>query len=133
MTRKRIALALAAGLGLIAGCKDMGSGPEETTATAPAAGTVSFSQRVLPILTSYGCPGCHGGTSGLTVTTVASLMAGGVHGPAVVPGNADGSNLVKKILPSPPFGVQMPQGGPYMPDSLVQVIKTWINEGAKNN
>jgi hypothetical protein len=133
MKQRLILFTLAAGITLIVGCRDMGSGPEETAPTPPPSGTVSFSQRVLPILTTYGCTGCHGGTSGLTVTTVAGLLAGGANGPAVIAGNADGSNLIKKVSPSPPFGSRMPVGGPFMPDSTIQVIKTWINEGAKNN
>jgi hypothetical protein len=27
----------------------------------------------------------------------------------------------------------MPLGGPYMPDTTIAVIGTWINEGALNN
>lgn len=113
-----------------AGCKDMGTDVEESP---PATATVSFAQRVLPIFQRNGCSACHGGSGGLDVGTVAELLAGGSHGPAVVPGQADNSNLIKKLLSSPPFGVRMPQGGPYLPDSTVNVLRTWINEGAQNN
>jgi len=61
-------------------------------------------------------------------------MQGGSNGPAVVAGQADNSLIIKKLtLSVPPVGVRMPQGGPYLPDSTVQVIKDWINEGAPNN
>ena len=65
--------------------------------------------------------------------TVDALMIGGDHGPAISPGNADGSLLVKKLSPTPPFGSRMPLGGPYLPDTAIGLIKRWINEGAKNN
>lgn len=118
-------------VGLISGCTDLGTSPESPPPTRT--GTVSFSQRILPIFNQYGCPGCHGGTAGLTVTTVASLLTGGGHGPAIVPGNASASILYQKISPTPPFGSRMPLGGPYMPDTTIAVIGIWINEGALNN
>src|SRR5512143_3143686 len=108
---------------LIGGCKDMGAESDPAVSPPPAAGgTVSFSGRILPIFVSYGCTGCHGGTSGLTVTSVSSLLAGGLHGPAIVPGDAANSNLYGKLRPNPPFGERMPQGGPYLPDSTLAVI-----------
>ena len=118
-------------LALLAGCKDSGTEPEP--ATPPSAATVSFSQQVLPILSAKGCTGCHGGSGGLIVGTVADLLKGGNHGPAVVAGDGAGSNLVKKLISPPPFGQRMPLGGSQLPDSTINVIKTWINEGAKNN
>ena len=112
-----------------AGCKDMGT----DVPIPPATATVSFAQRVLPIFQRNGCIACHGGSGGLYVGTVAELLSGGSHGPALVPGHADNSNLIKKLQNSPPFGVRMPQGGPYLSDSTVAVLRTWINEGAQNN
>jgi hypothetical protein len=122
------------GVALLSGCSDSGTAPDQPPASTPPPGQgVSFSTRVLPILARHGCTGCHGGTSGLTVGTVSGLLSGGNHGPAVVPGNADTSLIIKKLSPTPPFGDRMPQGGPYLPDTTIQVIRTWINEGAKNN
>ncbi len=133
MNRKN-AIFFAALLGsLIAGCKDMGSEPTIDPLPPSTGSAVSFSGQILPIFVAHGCTGCHGGTSGLTVTSVASLLAGGLHGPAIVPGDAAGSNLYKKLQPNPPFGERMPLGGPYLPDSTIAVIATWINEGARNN
>lgn len=121
-------------LALLAGCKDAGIEPQPDPATPPPpAATVPFSQKVLPILIVQGCASCHGGSGGLIVGTVADLLAGGDHGPAVVPGDAAGSNLVKKLVAPPPFGQRMPLGGAQLPDSTINVIRTWINQGAKNN
>jgi hypothetical protein len=117
-----------------AGCKDMGTEPQPAqTTTPPPQQTVSFAQNVLPIFQRYGCASCHGGSGGLVVSSVASLLVGGDHGPAIVAGQADNSNLIKKLSASPPFLTRMPQGGPYLPDSTIAVIRTWINQGALNN
>jgi hypothetical protein len=115
------------------GCSDKGDNPMAVNPPPQTGGQISFLQNVRPILQQYGCISCHGGSGGLVVGTVAQLMQGGDHGPAVVPNNADGSNIVKKISPNPPFGDRMPQGGPYLPDSTIQKIKDWINQGAKDN
>lgn len=132
MHRMNVLLSVALLSSLVAGCKDSGTEPD-TTPPPAVGGSVSFSGRILPTFTSFGCTGCHGGTSGLTVTSVASLLAGGTHGAAVIPGDAPNSILYKKLLATPPFGVRMPEGGPYLPDSTIAAIATWINEGAKNN
>jgi hypothetical protein len=120
---------------LVAGCKDAGTNPDIPPVTQPptTGGTVSFAQKILPIFDAYGCTGCHGGNGGLYVGTVSQLLTGGLHGAAVIAGNADGSILVQKLSVSPPFGSRMPLGGPYLADSTIAVIKTWVNEGAKNN
>jgi hypothetical protein len=122
----------------LAGCSDMGSSPVApdpmTTTPPPEQGqNVSFASQVSPIFQRYGCFGCHGGSGGLFVATVAQLLRGGDHGPAAVPGKADTSILVRKLIAGPPFGDRMPQGGPYLPDSTLQTIKLWINQGAKDN
>ena len=113
-------------------CGEESMGPPMTGAPPPG-GELSFSQNIRPIFNANRCSGCHGGTSGLTVTSVADLLRGGDHGPAIIPGNADSSLLIRKVSPTPPFGSRMPLGGPYLPDSTISVIRRWINEGAKDN
>ena len=94
---------------------------------------LSFLNNVRPIFLVNSCINCHGGSAALYVGTVAQLLQGGVAGPAIIPGNADGSLLIQKLSPNPPFGERMPQYGPYLSDSSVQVIRTWIDQGAKDN
>jgi hypothetical protein len=133
ITKRQTSLLLLFSLALLAGCKDSGTEPQPDPVTPPPAAEVSFSRQVLPILTAKGCTGCHGGSGGLVVGTVADLLKGGNHGPAVAAGDGAGSNLVKKLIAPPPFGQRMPLGGSPLPDSTINVIRTWINEGAKNN
>jgi hypothetical protein len=121
---------------LLAGCSDKRNDPmsaNQQPPPPPVTQDVSFQSQIRPIFQQRGCDGCHGGNGGLFVQTVAQLLQGGSHGPAIVPGKADSSNLIKKLSPNPPFGDRMPQGGPYLPDSTIQIIRTWINQGAKNN
>ncbi len=121
---------------LVAGCSDRGSDPtsaNQQPPPPPVTETVSFQSQIKPIFQQRGCNGCHGGSGGLFVQTVSQLLRGGDHGPVIVPGKADSSNIMKKLSPNPPFGDRMPQGGPYLPDSTIQVIRTWISQGAKDN
>ena len=129
---------VAVGAFIVAGCSDMGTSPTDPGTSPPpppppASQDVSFSGQIRPLFDRYGCASCHGGSGGLFVQTVAQLLRGGDHGPAIVPGKADQSNLALKISPTPPFLDRMPQGGPYLPDSTIQLIRTWINQGAKDN
>jgi hypothetical protein len=124
---------------VLSGCSDMGTDPPLPPEGAPAKedspATVSFSQTIRPIFAnpSVGCIGCHGGTNGLSVGTPADLLRGGLHGPAIIPGNSAQSLLVQKLSASPPFGEQMPLGGTPLPDASIQLIRTWIDQGAKDN
>ncbi len=117
---------------ILDGCTDMGSETMSVHLSPPAA-EISFQNTIKPIFQTYGCTGCHGGSGGLFVQTVAQLLNGGDHGPAIVPGKADSSIIIKKLSSSPPFGLRMPQGGPSLPDSTRNMIRDWINQGAKNN
>jgi hypothetical protein len=120
---------------LLAGCSDKGSNPTDTDQEQmpPPTQTLTFQAHIKPIFQQRGCDACHGGNGGLRVQTVAQLLQGGDHGPAIVPGKADESNLIKKLSTNPPFGDRMPQGGPYLPDSTIQIIRNWINQGAKDS
>lgn len=96
---------------------------------------VSFAIDVSPVFVSKGCTGCHGGTNNLRVETYAQLMLGtSVHGPVVTPGNGEGSVIIKKLRGTATFaGDRMPQGGPYLSDSVIDKLSLWITQGAKNN
>ena len=118
--------------GFFAGCADKGGNPVSSNSPPPTA-NVSFMNQIVPFFMNYGCDGCHGGSGGLEVQTVTQLLRGGFHGPAVVAGKADSSIIIRKLSASPPFGDRMPQGGPYLADSTIQILRTWINQGAKDN
>ena len=99
--------------------------------------TVSFKKDIFPII-KKNCLPCHTedqmNPSELYLETCADLMKGGKHGIPIIPGKADSSMLIKKLLPPPPFGDPMPlkRKTPLSADT-VEVIKKWINQGAKDN
>lgn len=129
-TLRFTALALAAFLGIaLTGCAD--SNPAQPS--GPNTTTRSFQTDIKPILTKYGCTGCHGGSGGLELGSAVQLVQGGMHGPAAVPGKADSSIIVMKISSTPPFGDRMPLGGSKVVDEDAQAIKDWINQGAIDN
>jgi hypothetical protein len=108
-------------------------------AACEKAETVSYSEDVRPILNEH-CMECHkvGGKgqveSGMSMESYEALMAGTEYGPMVIPGDSFGSNLVVLIEGRADPSIYMPKGkhGP-LSDEQIQTIKTWIDQGAKNN
>jgi hypothetical protein len=94
--------------------------------------TVSFARQVAPLLLDN-CNGCHIDAmqtrGGLRMDTLAQLLKGGDSGAVVTPGDGNGSLLIKMLRgQSEP---RMPAGGrPPLSDSNIQLISTWIAEGA---
>ena len=97
--------------------------------------SVSFENDVFPIFQSKinGCVSCHGGNGGLTLDTYTHLMQGGSVGPVVIPGNGEGSVIIKKLRGTAGFGSRMPLGGSPLPDATIALISLWITQGALNN
>jgi uncharacterized membrane protein len=98
---------------------------------------VSFSNDVFPIIKKR-CLPCHAvdseNPSEFFMETLSDVVKGGKHGKPVIPKNGDGSILVQKIMPNPPFGDQMPlMTKKTLTDEEVELFKTWIDQGAKKN
>lgn len=94
--------------------------------------TVSFASDIAPLLVES-CVGCHinamRNQGGLNMDTLARLFRGGDSGSIVQPGKGEASLLVRKLRGLE--GDQMPGGGrPPLPESQIQLISTWIDEGA---
>lgn len=53
--------------------------------------------------------------------------------PLVVAGKPEMSLLYLKLTPTPPCGVRMPNGGKGLTDDQVEVVRSWIAGGAKND
>lgn len=100
---------------------------------------VSFSTEVQPILNaSCSGVGCHIGqtTNGVNLSSYAQVTAStGTQygGKIVVPGDADASPIVDKLSTNPDFGTRMPRGGAALSAAQIQLIRTWIDEGALDN
>lgn len=98
--------------------------PQPTPAPLPAGIEITYDAVIGPILQGR-CGNCHGqnGLQGLNLTTLAGVQAGGASGPAILPGNAQGSLLVQKQAG------EQPHFGQLTPEELELVIQ-WIDKGA---
>jgi hypothetical protein len=103
---------------------------------------VSFSTQVQPLF-STNCvnAGCHPGGGAPFPLAAGVSYANLVNRPAtnapcagdlrVQPSNADASALIKRLEGT--CGAQMPFGGTPLPSNQIQLIRDWINQGARNN
>ena len=93
--------------------------------------TVSFARDIAPILIAN-CNGCHYAATrvsgGLQFNMFSQIVKGGDTGPIVSPGKPDESLIVRKLRGME--GARMPMGRPALPDSQIQLVATWIKEGA---
>jgi len=92
--------------------------------------TVFFSIDILPLFQAN-CIHCHGGAGGLDLQSWQDLMAGGNSGAVVIPGDAENSLIVRRLDGRRP--PTMPLDGPPLTTAEIDVIRTWIDEGAKDN
>ncbi len=103
-----------------------------------AAQKMSFAEDVMPIFRGR-CVSCHapGGQgfekSGLDLTSYQGLMKGTKHGPMVIPGDAQSSNLMWLLDWRASPELRMPHGKKKLSTCDRDVIRAWIFEGAKNN
>ena len=95
-----------------------------------------YTTEVKPILETN-CYACHAGTThrgGLSMDTRASLLKGGYHGPAIVPGDPDKSLLIQLIGPHGMLDGQ-PTLMPVPPktkltDAEIATLTQWVKAGA---
>jgi hypothetical protein len=118
-----LSMVLIAGVALAAGC-------------APR--NVSYTKEIQPMLTKY-CSECHAPgkegvtASGLDTTSYDALMKGGKFGALVKPGDAFTSALNMLVEGRANPSIRMPHGKQKLSDEEITLLKTWVNEGAKNN
>lgn len=101
------------------------------SASATPAGPPSFRQEVFPILQER-CGACHGTLGGWDASTYERVVRSGDNGPAVIPGDAEGSLLAQRLLGTQPAGTLMPPSGALAGEEI-QIILDWIAAGAPNN
>jgi mono/diheme cytochrome c family protein len=134
-------LVILLGVLLAAGCSDQGSDPaDEGGPTDPPDDGVSFASDVQPIFDAS-CVGCHGpgGNAGLDLSAGAS-WANLVDVPSaetqllrVHPSEPDSSWLYLKMTGAHDgVGSVMPPSGP-LPTATLDLVRTWIEEGALDN
>ena len=92
---------------------------------------ISYSTTIQPIFNNN-CTGCHGSSGGLNLGSYISLDNGGNSGEVIIAENGSGSRLIQKLRGTA-SGSQMPASGCCLDESVIQLIETWIDQGAQNN
>ena len=87
---------------------------------------VNYATEIQPIF-DLKCTDCHGSAGGLTLDSYSNLMAGNV----IEVGNSAGSLLIIKLKGE--IKPQMPKGQDPLNEATINIIETWINEGALDN
>ena len=99
-------------------------------APAQDSGEVSFSRQVLPMFEAR-CTECHSGPQpewGLDLATYEGTMVGSDYGPVVERGDPDDSLMIILIAD----GDMPEEGDPVTPEEL-EILKSWIRQGAADN
>jgi hypothetical protein len=84
---------------------------------------INYSLTIQPIFTAN-CTSCHRTSGGLILTSYSDLMGDDV----VDPGNSMTSKLIQKLKGT--SGDQMPLNQDPLDDATINLIETWIDEGA---
>ncbi len=136
-----ITTVLTVGLALMAFApQDKKAAKETKPAKEAAKGKVaqlSYKKDIAPIFKKY-CLPCHTednmNPSELYLDSYENIMNGGKHGKALVASKPDDSNIIKKLSEKPPFGDPMPmKRKTAFPVDTLKMLRTWIEQGAKNN
>ena len=97
---------------------------------APLGAESTAVDKAAPALLDAKCNACHGAAqmSGLDLRARASMLKGGKRGPAVIPGNAEGSLLYQAVRHE--GELKMPAGKGALTAAEISLLREWINGGA---
>lgn len=117
--------------GFSQGTKDSAASPKKTIANMQEA--VVFTDIIQPILMDK-CGGCHGSAKqkgGLRLDAPEWILKGGKNGPVYIAGNAEASELNKRITLDPLDEKHMaPKGKPQLTEREINLIQWWIGANA---
>lgn len=92
-----------------------------------------YSERVAPVFREY-CVACHGRArhkGALRLDTLAQAMRSGRHGPAIVPGKAEASEVYRRLLLPTNDPQHMPPEGRSEPGEIeLTLLRLWLEDGA---
>ena len=104
-----------------------------TTGTSASVSVAFFATRVAPIFADR-CVVCHGPEKKkgkLRLDSFELVLQGGKDGVIVVPGNAKGSELIRRVtLPRDHKDAMPAEGKPGLTSAEIKVLELWINSGA---
>jgi hypothetical protein len=122
---------------------DGGEGPDCPTGTPLSGPTVSYANDIVPLFNSAGClaGNCHGGDNPQSAYSLAAYGDSFEPGTEarlfqwcpIVPGDPEASYLIEKLRPFPLTGARMPFLRPPLGDEEIELVATWIAEGAADN
>ena len=108
------------------------SAQQNQEAAPPSAQAAFFTQNIQPILVNH-CYDCHSADTrsagGLRLDDQKAALKGGDLGPAVIPGDPDGSLLIQRVL-STDVKKRMPKGDDPLSAKEISDLKAWIAAGA---
>lgn len=133
MTRKQLRTisVLIAALGAISLNFHLGARAQATPGGS-ASSKVEFARDIQPIF-EKSCYGCHGAAQqmgALRLDVKGLALKGGLSGKTIVPGRSTESTLYQRVAG---IGDQarMPMGGEALPAAQIELIRTWIDQGAE--
>ena len=91
-----------------------------------------YATQIAPLLTKY-CAGCHNDDDKegeFSLASFASLQKGTPGGPALLPGDAANSRMIRVLMPGADPSMP-PEGEPRPSDDEIALLKAWIDAGAK--
>lgn len=99
--------------------------------------TVSYSKDIFPIVKAR-CLKCHEeddeNPANFAMDNLELMLKSGKSKNVIIPGNAAESYLIKKLLPNPPKGAQMPIfSKKKLTEEEIDLFRRWIDQGAKEN
>ncbi|MCF7808403.1 MAG: choice-of-anchor D domain-containing protein [Candidatus Marinimicrobia bacterium] len=109
---------------------NVSTSPHQIAVSGEAEAPVGYASSIQPIFNDN-CIGCHGGNGGLSLGSYAQLMSGSNSGAVVIPGDAANSRIIQRLKGI--GGSRMPLNNPALPDATIQLIETWIDQGALDN
>src|SRR6476646_8759743 len=93
---------------------------------------VSYHRQIRPILQQK-CQGCHQPArlkGELLLTSYEGAVKGGMNGPMWVTGKPEESRVIKHLKGIDKHAL-MPQGEEPLPEKQIELVATWIKQGAK--
>jgi hypothetical protein len=116
----------------------------------PAATFTAIYEMMFPMATNARCNACHANPAndvgngklqmGMDKTSAYAAVVGQtsmssrcMNKPLVVPFQPDMSLFYQKLLPTPPCGTRMPNGGTAFSSEQLEMVRSWIAAGAKDD
>ncbi len=122
---------------------ELPTGPDPGGGGTPVDPNATFSRVKAEILPTCSAVGCHGRIAPqqnlvMTPDTAYAQIVGvpSVEVPSlqrVKPGDATNSYMYRKITGVGITGDRMPQGGPFLTDAQIALVRDWIRRGAPND